>query len=80
MKTFKFFEIGVQRQHDATSTPEANRQFFRSCEACASKGFCDNCDQCPIKGAHRFMLETFAIKQEVEHAMALRKKLATVRG
>lgn len=69
----KFFEIGVQWQRDSMSTPEANHRFYKSCKACADKGLCGDCDHCPIRGAHRFMLETFALKQEVEQEIALRK-------
>lgn len=66
----KFIEIGVERQKESVTVDEATRQYVRSCECCARKGFNFNydCDfDCPVTVAHREKLEAIRFLRQMEH-------------
>ena len=73
----KFISIGVERQENSVTIDEATRNYARSCECCANKGynFGYDCDDCPITVAHREKLETIITLRQLEHEMAIRNAI-----
>ena len=72
----KFIQIGIDRQRDSITIDEATRQYSRSCECCAEKGYNSDydCDYtCPITIAHRDKLDTIRTLRQLEHERSVRK-------
>ena len=55
----KFEQVGVNFQHTAANTQEAEKSFQYSCDCCCTKGMRINCDQCAISVAHSLVVAYF---------------------
>lgn len=53
MKGTKFINLAIQKQDQAYNKAWAEKQYFFSCERCASQGILNHaCGHCPIHEAH----------------------------
>ena len=76
MGYIKFINVGIERQQNSVTIDEATRNYARSCEWCAKKGynFEYDCDySCPITIAHRDKLDTILTLRQIEHQKMVRK-------
>ena len=55
----QFEQIGVNRQLDAVSTEDANKEFKHSCDICCRTGRHIECDRCHIAYANTLICAYF---------------------
>ena len=60
-----FVYIAIERQTNAPSKTEADKAFEISCNICTNRGINRNCETCPIKIKHDFVMECFRLIDEV---------------
>ncbi len=62
-----FIYVAMERQMNAPTKAEADKAFAFSCNICTNRGINRNCETCPIKLKHDFVLDCFRLVDEVKN-------------
>ena len=62
-----FIYVAIERQMNAPTKAEADKNFEFSCNICTNRGINRNCETCPIKLKHDFVLDCFRLVDEVKN-------------